>query len=164
MIKVGIGQDSHRFEKELSEKQLVLGGIVIPGHVALEGNSDADVVLHAVTNAISSVTGVNILGEIADQMCRSGISDSKAYVTEALRYMNKMMVSHVAISIECKTPKLAGIIPRMKESIASVLSISSGAVGITATSGENLTPFGQGLGIAVICILTAFDPINPLSI
>jgi len=154
MIKVGIGQDSHRFEKTISKKQLILGGTVIPGHTALDGNSDADVVLHAITNAISSVTGVNILGDIADQMCKSGITDSKAYVLEAMKYMNQMTISHVAISIECKTPKLAGIIPYIKQSIASILNISTNSVGITATSGENLTPFGQGLGIQALCIIT----------
>ena len=71
MIKVGIGQDSHRFEEKPSGKPLVLGGLIIPRHKALDGNSDADVVLHALTNAISSVTGVNILGKIADDMCKS---------------------------------------------------------------------------------------------
>lgn len=154
MIKVGLGQDSHRFEKTMTNKKLILGGTVIPNHVALEGNSDADVVYHAVTNAISSVTGVNILGKIADDMCKSGITDSRYYIEEAMKYMDQMIIRHAAISIECKTPKLADVIPTMKESIASVLKISPKSVGITATSGENLTPFGQGLGIQVFCILT----------
>jgi 2-C-methyl-D-erythritol 2,4-cyclodiphosphate synthase len=153
MIKVGIGQDSHRFEEKPSGKPLVLGGLIIPRHKALDGNSDADVVLHALTNAISSVTGVNILGKIADDMCKSGITDSKAYVKEALKYMNRMTVSHVAISIECKTPKLFDHIPLMKKSVADLLSISPDSVGITATSGEGLTAFGQGLGIQAFCIL-----------
>ncbi|HBN85579.1 MAG TPA: 2-C-methyl-D-erythritol 2,4-cyclodiphosphate synthase [Clostridiales bacterium] len=153
-MKVGLGQDSHRFEKVHTKKKLVLGGTIIQDHVALDGNSDADVVYHAITNAISSVTGVNILGRIADEMCKSGITDSKAYIKEAMKYMNQMTIHHVAISIECKTPKLAGVIPFMKESIASVLNISKTSVGITATSGEDLTPFGQGLGIQALCIIT----------
>ncbi len=154
MIKVGIGQDSHRFDSDDSKKDLVLAGVKIAKHTPLAGNSDADVVLHAITNAISSVTGVNILGEIADKMCAAGITDSRAYIKEALKYANDMQIVHVAVSIECKTPKLAKVIDEMKESIAGILSVPKGSVGITATSGENLTPFGQGLGIAAICILT----------
>jgi len=158
MIKIGIGQDSHRFTTNDHYKPLVLGGIVIPEHKGLVGNSDADVVLHAVTNAISSITGVNILGRIADDMCQSGITNSKAYVVKALKYGKNLSINHVAISIECKTPILADYIPGMKKSIAAVLSISQDNIGITATTGEGMTPFGQGLGISVICILTASMP------
>ena len=68
-LKVGIGQDSHRFDFDNREKKLILAGVVFENHTPLLGNSDADVVFHAVTNAISGVTGVNILGKIADKMC-----------------------------------------------------------------------------------------------
>ena len=63
---VGIGQDSHRFDFENRNKKLVLGGITFEDHVATLGNSDADVVLHAITNAISGVTCKNIIGKVAD--------------------------------------------------------------------------------------------------
>lgn len=157
MIKVGIGQDSHKFDVNDKNKKLILGGITIKDHAPLKGNSDADVVLHAITNAISSVTGVNILGKIADAMCQKGILESKYYVYEALKYMNDMKISHIAVSIECKTPKLSSLIDQMKMTIADILSIPVQSVGITATSGENLTSFGQGFGIAATCILTVFS-------
>ncbi|HPQ19759.1 MAG TPA: 2-C-methyl-D-erythritol 2,4-cyclodiphosphate synthase, partial [bacterium] len=66
-VKTGIGQDSHKFVSAKKEKPLILGGIIFEGEKGLEGNSDADVVLHSITNAISGITGKNILGEISDK-------------------------------------------------------------------------------------------------
>ncbi|HMA63294.1 MAG TPA: 2-C-methyl-D-erythritol 2,4-cyclodiphosphate synthase, partial [bacterium] len=56
-VKTGLGQDSHRFDNKNSSKKLVLGGVTFSGHPPLKGNSDADVILHAITNSISSITG-----------------------------------------------------------------------------------------------------------
>ncbi|NLK68339.1 MAG: 2-C-methyl-D-erythritol 2,4-cyclodiphosphate synthase [Clostridiaceae bacterium] len=153
-MKVAIGQDSHRFDFEDLEKKLVLGGIFFEG-APLAGNSDADVVLHALANAISGITGVNILGEIADKMCLiEGITDSSAYVKEAMKYFTGS-INHVSFSIECLKPKISPKISEMKKSIANLLSISENNIGITATTGEGLTDFGKGLGIQCFCILTA---------
>lgn len=156
MIRVSIGQDSHRFDFENSEKKLVLGGIFLEG-TPLKGNSDADVVLHALTNAVSGITGVNILGNAADKMCfEEGITDSSAYLAEALKYLNGS-ICHVSFSIECSVPKLSPHIPRMKKQIAGLLGINEANIGMTATTGEGLTDFGLGLGIQCICILTVSD-------
>lgn len=153
MIKVAIGQDSHRFDFENTQKKLLLAGVVFEG-TPLKGNSDADVVLHALTNAISGITGVNILGEIADKMCFvEGITDSKAYVKDALKHLSGS-ICHVSFSIECLKPKISPNIPAMKKSIANLLSIDDTNIGITATTGEGLTDFGKGLGIQCFCILT----------
>ena len=150
-FRCAIGQDSHRFSDK-KNKPLVLGGIEFEGKPLL-ANSDGDVVLHAVTNAISGITGVNILGDIADSMCQQGITDSKEYLKEALKYLDWEIVN-LSISIECKIPKVSPRIKEMKLSIASLLNISENRIGITATTGEGLTAFGQGLGIQVFCILT----------
>ncbi|NLN66108.1 MAG: 2-C-methyl-D-erythritol 2,4-cyclodiphosphate synthase [Clostridiaceae bacterium] len=153
MIKVSIGQDSHRFDFENKKKKLVLGGIPIEG-TPLLGNSDADVVLHSLTNAISGITGVNILGEIADKMClQDGITDSSIFLLEALKYLNGT-ISHVSFSLECSVPKLSPFIPQMKKRIAQLLGIHETSVGITATTGEGLTDFGLGQGIQCFCVLT----------
>ena len=74
--RTGLGQDSHRFVDEANPKSLVLGGLVIPEGPGLLANSDGDVLLHALCNAISSVTTVPILGAKADDMCRAGVTDS----------------------------------------------------------------------------------------
>lgn len=152
-MKVAIGQDSHRFDFEDKNKKLILGGVVFENSTPLSGNSDADVVLHSITNAVSGITCKNILGKIADDMCKSGITDSEEYLKEALKYLNEKIV-HLSISIECKTPKISPQIEEMRKNIARILNIQETSVGITATTGEGLTEFGKGNGISVFSIIT----------
>lgn len=157
-----IGQDSHRFEleSEITGKKLMLGGVPISGAPPLVGNSDADVVLHALTNAVSGLTGVNILGKIADKLCNEdGITDSKVYLVKALEYLTEYKIAHVSFTIECRRPKLAQYVDSIKESIADLLSIDKTSVGLTATTGEGLTQFGKGEGIQVFVILSAYKDI-----
>ncbi len=157
-IKTGLGQDSHRFDFENKTKKLVLGGIVFDGEPPLLGNSDADVVLHALCNAISGVTGVNILGAVSDALClKHGITDSTVYLHEALNYLKDWRLTHVSFSLECKTPKITPKIPEMKARISELLGLEKQDIGITATTGEGLTAFGRGEGIQVFCILTAIN-------
>ncbi len=156
MMKVSIGQDSHRFDPDNKDKKLILGGVPFEG-APLLGNSDADVVLHALTNAISGITCVNILGEPADKLClQQGITDSRIYLAEALKHL-KGTIHHVSFSIECRTPKISPKIRELRKSIAGLLDIEETNVGITATTGEGLTDFGRGLGIQCFCILTVSD-------
>lgn len=150
-----IGQDSHRFGEPCGDTLIRLGGIDIPFDKPIEANSDGDVVYHAITNAISGFTGVNILGGAADKIClEHGIKDSRVYIDKALEYLTEGKIIHCSITIECLRPKLMPHIPAMKESIGKALGIPSASVGITATTGEGLTGFGRGEGIQVFCILT----------
>lgn len=158
MHYVAIGQDSHRFEAGSSEKPLMLGGVLIPGYPGLSGNSDADVVLHAVTNAISGVSGVNVLGGMSDRMClEQGITDSAAYLREALSTLGDLKPVHLSVSVECARPKLAAHIPAIRDNLSRLLALPPGHVGFTATSGEGLTAVGRGEGIFCTAILTAAD-------
>lgn len=142
-MKVAIGQDSHRIDYENKEKKLLLGGVEFDEEYSLNGNSDADVVLHSITNAVSGITSKNILGKVSDEMCKNGIKDSEEYLKEALKYLKEQIV-HISISIECKVPKITPKIEEMRKNIARILSISEKSVGITATTGEELTEFGKG--------------------
>lgn len=154
-MKVGIGQDSHRFDFDDKSKKLILGGVIFEGCAPLEGNSDADVILHSITNAVSGVTCVNILGKVSDEMCfKQGILDSREYLKEAIKYLDGSKIIHVSISIECLIPKITPKIPEIRESIADLLDIPVNCVGITATTGEGLTQFGQGKGIQVFSCVT----------
>lgn len=152
-MRVSIGQDSHRFDTGVSDKPLMLGGVVFPDAPALSANSDGDVVLHALTNAVSGITCKNILGAPADRLCQSGITDSRAYLRLALEDLEEEII-HVSISIECLRPKITPMIPCMRSCIAGLLHIPENAVGITATTGEGLTACGRGEGISVLCCLT----------
>ncbi len=152
-MRVAIGQDSHRIDYNNKEKNLMLGGVEFEEEFSLLGNSDADVVLHAITNAVSGITCKNILGKISDDMCKSGIIDSEEYLKEALKYLGEKIV-HVSISIECLVPKITPKIQEMRSNIARILSINENCVGITATTGEGLTEFGKGNGIAAFACIT----------
>lgn len=152
-MKVAIGQDSHRIDYENKEKKLMLGGIEFEEDFSILGNSDGDIVLHAITNAISGITCQNILGKISDDMCQSGITDSEEYVKEALKYLKEKII-HISISIECQTPKISPKIEKMRKNIARILNIKENCIGITATTGEGLTEFGKGKGISVFACLT----------
>lgn len=156
-VRVGIGQDSHRFSKEQGDRKLVLAGVVIEGVPALEGNSDADVVLHSITNAVSGVTCVNILGDTSDRMClEQGITDSSRYLEKALEYLEGS-ITHVSVSIECSRPRISPFIQQIRESLSQLLGVPSDSIGITATTGEGLTAFGQGDGIQVFSCITVCD-------
>lgn len=158
-IRTGIGQDSHRFVSEGDTKKLILGGLCIDGARGLLGNSDADVMLHALTNAISGVTGRPILGRIADAMCKEGITDSTKYLQVALSDLDQMRLSlvHVSLSIEAAIPKIEPIREKLCQNIASILKLDQSSVCITATTGEGLTAFGRGEGIQAFCVVTAQD-------
>jgi 2-C-methyl-D-erythritol 2,4-cyclodiphosphate synthase len=159
MFKSGIGQDSHRFEDEGSIKPLMIGGARIPGCPGLLGNSDADVVLHAIINAISGISGRNILGKISDDMClRQGITDSKDYLEKAMESLGNYRISHVSVALEGKRPRFEPYIGKIKESLAKLLAIQPSDVGITATTGEGLTAFGRGEGLQAFAIVSAEFP------
>lgn len=155
-----IGQDSHRISHE-KNKSLILGGIIFDSDFSLEANSDGDVVLHAITNAVSGATGVNVLGSMADRMCKNGITDSQKYLEEALSFMDdNMNIVYASISIEAARPKFATKIIEMRNSIAKMLNLHPRLVTITATTGEGLTECGKGNGIFVTAILSFSRTIN----
>lgn len=153
-MKVGIGQDSHRIDYSNTDKELILAGVKFEENYSILANSDGDVVLHAITNAISGVTCKNILGKISDEMCnQKGIKNSEEYIKEALKYLNEP-ICHLSISIECKVPQITPKIDEMRKNLSRILSIDENCIGITATSGEGLTEFGKGNGINVFACIT----------
>lgn len=154
-VKTGLGLDSHRFITGDSDKPLVLGGVVFDDAPALSGNSDADVILHAVTDAISGVTGVTVIGAVADKLCREGITDSKVYLAVALESLGEWRLTHVSIALECLRPKIDPKVLGLRASVAGLLGLEIADVCITATTGEQLNDVGRGLGIHASVIVTA---------
>ncbi|MBR1857595.1 MAG: 2-C-methyl-D-erythritol 2,4-cyclodiphosphate synthase [Oribacterium sp.] len=152
-MKVAIGQDSHRFDDSNSDKPLILGGVVFEGEQPLLANSDGDVILHAVTRAISGITTVDVLGPKTKEFLKNGITDSRVYLEEGLKDLEGT-ISHLSISIECKRPRITPRIPEMRRSLAAMLKTDEKNIGITATSGEELTEFGKGNGINVFAVIT----------
>lgn len=158
LFRTGIGQDSHRFLPAGSSKPCVIAGVIFEGVPGLDADSDGDIVYHAICNAITSLTGVPILGGIARDLCRKdGITDSQVYLEKALETLGKQKIVHIALSIEGKRPYFEEKIEQMKKKIASVLQIKPTAVGITATSGDGLTDFGCGDGLQCFCMMTTSE-------
>jgi 2-C-methyl-D-erythritol 2,4-cyclodiphosphate synthase len=155
-IRVSIGQDSHRFAADGTEGKCILGGAVFEDAPPFIANSDGDVVLHAVTNAVSGITCRNILGDIADKMCRGGITDSREYLAVAMKDLARagFEVVNLSVTIEGKRPRILPKVDQLRRSIGSVLGVAPDRVGITATTGEGLTAFGRGEGVSVFCVLT----------
>lgn len=162
---VGIGEDSHGFKNEnvkwkMKNRYLALGGLKLPQFPALEAESDGDVILHALCNAMASAIGKGSLGTYATGMARQGIRDSKKYLQVIQRAMRRQHknIRHCSISIEAAQPKIDPLSPRLKKSLSKILKIPEDRIGITATSGEKLTPFGRGKGIKcqaiIVCTCT----------
>lgn len=154
-IKTGIGLDSHRFVEGNTDRSLVLGGVIFEDAPALSGNSDADVILHAVTDAVSGVTGCTVIGAVADALCKQGIAESKAYLRLALESLGDWRISHLSVALECSRPMIDPKVPALRNSLASLLGVQIEDVCITATSGEGLSDCGRGQGINATAIITA---------
>jgi 2-C-methyl-D-erythritol 2,4-cyclodiphosphate synthase len=156
--RTGLGQDSHRFLPEGSTKPCILAGLVFEDTPGMASDSDGDVIFHAICNAITSVTGVQILGGIANDLCqKDGITDSQVYLQKALETLEHQKIEHIAIAIEAKRPRLQHRIEEMRSKIAALLHLHLHQVGITATASDGLTEFGLGEGIQCICILTVVE-------
>ena len=147
-FRIGIGEDSHKFVSGRVSKDLVLGGVIIKGEKGLVANSDGDVLTHALCNAFLSALGKGSFSQVADRLYKKGEKKSVKYLGEILKE-NIFSIENVSISLEAKSPKLEHRFPEIKESLSSVLKITGDRIGITATSGEGLTDFGRGRGIAV---------------
>jgi 2-C-methyl-D-erythritol 2,4-cyclodiphosphate synthase len=154
-FRVGLGQDSHRFSGDPARK-LVLGGVTIDGEPGLDGNSDADVVLHALCRALEQAIGTDGFSRYADQMSRDGIDDSREYVKVARANVERAgyRVNNVGLTIEGARPRIDPLVDRMKASVALLLDVPPGAIGINASTGERMTPFGRGEGVQAFAIVS----------
>jgi 2-C-methyl-D-erythritol 2,4-cyclodiphosphate synthase len=156
VVRVGFGTDSHSFE-QTRKKPLVLGGVVLGDSGGLAANSDGDVILHALFNALSQACGGHSLGHYADPLCERGVQDSREYLKVARGMVERIgcRVCNVGIMVEAKRPYVTiEQSERMKRSIAESLAIPETDVGITFTSGEGLTSFGKGEGVLAQAIVS----------
>lgn len=161
--RIGIGQDSHMFKDEALGKKdaekkecLVLGGLKIKEMPKLEANSDGDVIIHAIFNAISQALGKKSIGFYADEQCEKGVKDSKKYLEIILKEMKKegFKINSLGLMMECKKPQIDKLSAKIKKALSDILGLPTHRIGITATSGEELTAFGKGLGIQCFAIVS----------
>lgn len=156
MVRIGYGTDSHTFE-DTGDKPLVLGGVKLSDRNGLRANSDGDVILHALFNAVSQACGGESLGYYADNLCKKGITDSKEYIKVVLKMVSEIgyKINNIGIMVEAKKPRISfGDNKKMKQSIARLAGITEKDVGITFTSGEGLTAFGRGEGVLAQAVVS----------
>lgn len=153
MFRIGIGQDSHKFSN--NKKPLILGGVKLSETGGFKANSDGDVILHSLCNALSSSIGGDSISTWSEEMClKQNIIDSKEYVKVVFKRVTalKYNIVNVSISIEAKKPRFSmKNINKIKKTLSDILEIPIDCVGITFTSGEKLSEFGKGKGIQVFC-------------
>jgi len=153
MIRIGQGIDIHPFDES---RPLVLGGVRISDRGGLSGHSDADAVLHALTDALLGAAGAGDIGAYfpsSDPQWKG--ADSSRFVEEARRIVDEMGadISNVDITIMAEKPKLAPFREAMEGKIAKLLSIPAGHVNVKATTADHLGFIGRGEGICALAVV-----------
>ena len=154
-MRIGTGYDVHRL---VEDRALILGGVVIPYEKGLLGHSDADVLLHAIMDAL---LGAAALGDIGKHFPDSNEKYKGISSLELLREVKKLLdeelfiVENIDATIIAQRPKMAPYLQEMRENIAEVLQIDVSQVNVKATTEEGLGFTGEGLGIAsqAVCLL-----------
>lgn len=152
MYRTGIGFDAHRFS---SEKKLILGGVEIPFELGLEGHSDADVLTHAICDALLGAAGERDIGSHFPDIDPKykGIS-SLVLLKETLALLNSkgFRVENVDSVVVCEKPKLQPYISRIKKSLVSIVEVPEESLGIKATTTDGMGFTGRGEGIAAYAV------------
>lgn len=152
-VRVGLGEDLHRVD---DARTLVLGGVIIEEGPGLAGHSDADVLLHAITDA---VLGAAVLGDIGQYFPpsdpRYAHADSADFLRKALELARDAgwRIGNVDSTVRTERPKLAPYIQHIRERIAEILGIDLDAVSVKAKSGEGLDAVGRGDAMAASAIV-----------
>ena len=151
-FRCGIGYDAHCL---VSGRKLILGGVEISHHRGLEGHSDADVLSHAIADAILGALGAGDIGRHfpnTDEAIR-GISSIEIlrHVATIAAQKNARVVN-VDATLLAEAPKISPHIPAMQEKIAAALDIRADAISIKATTNEGLGAIGRGEGMSAIAV------------
>ena len=154
-MRIGHGYDVHKL---VEGRELILGGVKIPYEKGLLGHSDADVLLHAVSDALLGAAALGDIGKLfPDTDMQYKGADSIVLMKTAYEAVKEKgyVAENIDATILCQRPKLRGYIDTMRENIASALDIDVDCVSVKATTEEGLGFTGSGEGIAVhsVCLL-----------
>ncbi len=154
-MRVGYGYDSHRFEEG---RRLVLGGVEFPGETGLKGHSDADVLVHAIIDAL---LGAAALGDIGSHFPDTDDRWKGADSTELLAAVVKEVrgagyrVANVDATVICERPKIRPVVDLMRTRLAAAMNVGAGRISIKGKTNEGMDAVGAGLGIVAhaVCLL-----------
>lgn len=163
-IRVGLGHDTHRLE---SGRKLILGGVVVDFDRGLAGHSDADVLLHALTDALLGAAGLGDIGEwFPNTDPQWAAADSAVFVRAAVDAVRERgwEIGNVDCTIFAQQPKLSPHKPAIRKHLADMLDIPADAVNVKAKTGEHVGPVGREEAIdadAVVLLIRSSGMINP---
>ena len=148
MNRVGLGYDVHQLK---DNRPLILGGVEIPHERGLDGHSDADVIMHAICDAILGALGEGDIGSFfppSDPQWKD--APSKIFLEEAAKQIKKQngRLINIDAMLIAEAPKISPYIPQMKNNIATALDVSPKDIGIKATTNETMGFVGRGEGMA----------------
>lgn len=153
MVRIGQGFDVHRLT---ADRPLVLGGVPIPSDRGLAGHSDADVLLHAITDAVLGALAAGDIGQWFppdDDRWRN--ADSAVLLQTVLHSapVRNWALGNLDCTVVAEAPKLAPHIPKMRQTIAALFGAAAAQVSVKATTSERLGFTGRGEGIAAIAVV-----------
>jgi 2-C-methyl-D-erythritol 2,4-cyclodiphosphate synthase len=158
MPRVGIGVDSHRFELG---RPLILGGVDIPHEEGLAGHSDADVLTHAIIDALVGAAGIGDIGQhFPDTDERFKGADSLELLRTVMVFFqrNGFRVWNVDATVMMERPKLAPYRDEIRDRLAVALDIPRAHVNVKATTGERMGFVGRGEGVAAMAVALVIPP------
>lgn len=151
-LRVGFGYDVHRLTPR---RKLILGGVLIPSPIGLSGHSDADVLLHAICDAL---LGAAALGDIGRHFPNTSKGYKNISSLVLLRDVGKMLerngleIANIDSTVVLEAPKIARYIMRMRQNIATVLGVKKNLISVKATTNEGLGSLGRGVGCAAFAV------------
>lgn len=156
--RTGQGYDVHRL---VAGRPLIVGGVKIPHEKGLEGHSDADVLIHAICDALLGAAGLPDIGQqFPDNDERYRGVDSMellSKVKEKLSQKGRLRIMNIDSTVIAEEPMLNPFIPKMREGIAAVLGIDVSRIGLKATTNERMGSVGRGEGIAALAVCLIAD-------
>jgi len=157
MSRSGIGYDSHRLA---TGRRLVIGGVRIPNDQGLEGHSDADVLAHAMIDALLGAAGLGDIGDHfpdSDELWRDADSIVLLGAVVAMLLEHGLAIVNVDCTVVMEAPKLAPHRQAIRERLAQALGIEVGRVNVKASTGEGIGFVGRGEGVAALAIANIRD-------
>ncbi|MDP7453468.1 MAG: 2-C-methyl-D-erythritol 2,4-cyclodiphosphate synthase [Arenicellales bacterium] len=153
LIRVGHGFDAHRL---VEGQMLVLGGVEIPYHQGLQGHSDADVLIHAICDALLGASGLGDIGNLfPDTDDRNRNRNSREFLADVHRLLQSHAIGvvNVDVTLVVQAPKLAPFVSEMRSNLAADLELDQSFVNVKATTTEGLGFTGRAEGIAAHAVV-----------
>ena len=151
-MKIGFGYDIHRLKRG---KELILGGVSIDYEKGLQGHSDADVVTHAIIDALLGASGQGDIGRHFPDTNPKWEGISSMYLLQKVKYLlqqKKFKVHNIDITVVLEKPSLSYYCSRMETNIAGILDIPKHSINIKASTNEKIGLIGKEEGIATFCV------------